>query len=115
MNRLRVILVLLAVFFGVGAFVNPVMARRADTFLIAYDRWIIEDYRYQLPEIQQEDFDSRGVTDPELFSGTANVVGLSKGSNFDPIGAVFGVFNWISESVGSVFGAQTSDKYDANQ
>ena len=33
--------------------------------------------------------------------------------NFDPFGAIFGVFSWISESVGSVFGAEVGDPYDA--
>lgn len=114
MNRILKIIAILAVFAGAGVFVNSAMARRYDTSLIAYDRWIIEDYRYQIPDIDPEDVRSGGIADPELYDGVTNVTDFSDDGNFDPVGALFGVFNWITESVGSVFGAEVSDPYDAN-
>jgi hypothetical protein len=113
MKRLWKISLLLTVFITVGLFADPAMARRCDTSLIAYDVWIAEDYRNQIPDIDPVDVRSGGIADPELYDGVANVADFSDDGNFDPVGAILGVFSWIGESVGSVFGAQASDPYDA--
>ncbi|MBW8016288.1 MAG: hypothetical protein FVQ82_08885 [Planctomycetes bacterium] len=113
MNSVWKILFLLGVFIGGGLFVSPVMARRYDTSLIAYDKWIAEDYRYQIPDIEPDDVKSGGIADPELYDGVLNVTDFSDDGNFDPLGAIFGVFRWIGESVASIFGAEISDPYEA--
>ena len=115
MNERWKILTLLAVFVCGGLIVNPVMARRYDTGLIAYDRWITEDYRYQNADMREaEAVESTGFTDPEFLSGVEDTMDFSGGGNFDPIGAIFGAIGWIGESIGSVFGVQADDPYDAN-
>lgn len=109
MNRILKIIAVLAVFAGAGVFVNPVIARRYDTSLVGYDRWIAEDYRYESWNTPEN-----YTVEPIDIRDSRRDVEFSVGGTLDPVGAIFGVFNWITESVGSVFGAEVSDPYEAN-
>lgn len=102
-------LILLAVII-VGIFVNPVIARRCDTALIAYDRWIVEDYRYQSWNTP----DSARIADRQYIRQAEKDVVISEYGDFRPVEAIFDAFRWVSESVGSVFGVQSSDPYRGN-
>lgn len=109
MNRNLKIIAMLAVFAGAGIFVNPVMARRYDTSLVGYGRWIAEDYRYESWNTPQNyTIESTDIKD------SRRDVDFSEGGTLEPISAIFGVFNWITESIGSVFGAEVSQPYEAN-
>ncbi len=103
-------LVLLGVFIGAGFLANPVMARRYDTSLSAYDRWIAEDYRYQ----SWNTLDDACVTDPEYIADSEKLRQPCELGKFEPLNAIFGVFDWIGKSVSSLFGAQINDPYEAN-
>jgi len=108
-NRIFKIIAVFAVFAGSGVCVNPVMARRYDTSLVGYDRWIAEDYRYESWNTPQ----NYTVESTDMKDSKRDVE-FSEGGRLDPVSAIFGVFNWITESVGSVFGAEVSDPYEAN-
>lgn len=110
MNIYWKVLVVLGVFIGVGFFGNPVMARRFDTSLIAYDRWIAEDYRYQ-------SWNTPGgvsVTDPDYIADAEKHEQLYEFGEAGPLAAIFGVFDWVGKSVGSLLGLQTDDPYEVN-
>ncbi len=110
MNTHRKVFVLFVVFIAGVFLVTPVMARRFDTSLIAYDRWITEDYRLQTWDIPED----VSITDPEYVIGAEEIEQPSELGKFEPINAIFGVFGWIGKSVGSLFGVQTNDPYEAN-
>ena len=98
MSGRRIILVLLGVFVAGGVLLDAAVAGSYGSSLTAYDGWIVEDYRYQIPDVEQIDTaGSEGITDPNLFSGVTEVMDFSEDGNFDPVGALFGIFKWISE------------------
>ncbi|MCF7955947.1 MAG: hypothetical protein K9M75_09120 [Phycisphaerae bacterium] len=115
MNKILKITALLAVFAAAVVFVNPVMARRYDTALIAYDRLITEDYRYESWNTQDNyAIESGDITYRQYDAEAKRDVEYSEVGRLEPINAIFGVFNWISEYLGCVFGADVSDPYESN-
>jgi len=109
MDIRKKISVLLAVSVIAGLFAADVTARRYDTSMIGYDRWITEDYRYESWNTPRN-----FVIESDIFPDAKKEVDISEDGSLDPVGAVFGVFNWIGDTVGSVLGAQVDDPYQAN-
>jgi hypothetical protein len=104
------ILILIGVFIAAVFLTNPAMARRADTSLIAYDRWIAEDYRYQSWNTPANTV----VTDPEYIADAEKFERNHEFGDGNAISAIFGVFDWIGKSVGSLVGLNAPDPYEDN-
>jgi hypothetical protein len=99
MSHSIIIKSLLAVFITAAFLAGPVLA---DPYNIS----ITEDYRYQNWYSSDENIDKIALHDKEAK--------ISEDGQFTPISAVFDAFGWLAESIGSLFGADAPDPYQAN-